>query len=103
MWEYSFIVQQQLPISSHDPFPKYPLVDEVIDLMQLSANPTLPLESDLNFVDIVKVMQSSLNPTLSLESEMNTTRVLFSSFNFSSQGGIPSMETPPNPKAISFN
>jgi hypothetical protein len=71
--------------------------------MQNLVDPNLPLESEVDSIDVVEPMQSLVNPTLLLESELNTTCVFFSSSNFSSQGVSPPMVTLPSPKFVSID
>jgi hypothetical protein len=59
------VSQQQPPTASHESPPDPPLVDEVVDLIPSSVDPTLPLES-----------------------EVDTTQVLLVTIDSSGQGGI---------------
>ena len=75
------VSKQQPPVDSQESFPSQPLVDNVVEMLQYSVNPTLPLESDVSIAHI-----------------------FFANSYFSSQGGIPpSLIVPhPSPKLIFF-
>jgi len=76
------VSQKQPPISSHESSPNQLLVDEVIDLIQSSVDPTLPLES-----------------------EVDTTHDFIITSGSFKQGGISpiSMEPPPSTEVTSFD
>jgi hypothetical protein len=80
--EYIVVSQQQHPTSLHESSPNPPLVDEVVNLIPSSVNPTLPLESEVDNA------QTLLVPIYS-----------------SIQGGILpiSTEPPPSTEVISFD
>ena len=67
-----FVSQKKPLVSSQGSFPTQPLVDEVVDLMKSSIDPTLPLESDstpifFHMVLITKYMNLLINYTFVLE------------------------------------
>jgi hypothetical protein len=97
------------------------LVDKVVDLIPSSVDPTLPLESATQAVDlfppvdpilplenatqVVNIISSSVDPTLSLESKPDTAHVFLVDIESTVLRGIPPspMEPPPSNEAILFN
>jgi hypothetical protein len=72
------VSQQQLPTGYHKISTNQPLVDKVVDLIPSSVDPTLPLESEVQVVDLVP--SSVVDPTLSpLESEVQVVDLVPSS------------------------
>jgi hypothetical protein len=107
------VSQQQLPTNYHKLSPNLPSVDEVIDLIPSTVNPTLPLESETHITQVdeplvdqvVESIPSSVDPTLPLESELHTAQVLLVTSDSSTHGGISpvSFEPPPSNEVISFD
>jgi len=82
-WKKVIVSQQQIPTGCSKLSPNPPLVDEVIDLIASSVNPTLPEhgshESFSNKPLVEKVVESipsSIDCTVPLESEVDTAQVL---------------------------
>jgi hypothetical protein len=96
-------------------------VDKVVEPIPSSVNPTLPLESETQAVDlvppidpilplenetqVVDLISPSIDPTLPLESKPDTAHVLLVATNSTVSGGIPPspMEPPPSNEAIRFD
>jgi hypothetical protein len=51
--EEIFVSQQQLPTGNCKIYTDQPLVDQVVDLVPSSIDPTLPLESEIQVVDLI--------------------------------------------------
>jgi hypothetical protein len=69
------ISQQQPPYASLEPSPGQPLVDEVVGLIPSSVyDLTLPLKRKVN--KVVNTIRSSVDPTLPLESEVDIVEIL---------------------------
>jgi hypothetical protein len=95
-------------------------VDKVVDPIQSSVDPTLPLETETQAVDlfpsvdhilplenetqVVYLIPSSIDPTLSLESKPDTAHFFLANIDTSVLGGIPPSpkEPPPIHEAILF-
>jgi hypothetical protein len=85
--------------------PFQPTVEEVVVLMQSSADPTLLLESDKP-KEVTSPMQYLVNPTLILEGDASFDHVFkISSFVPSSLESFPlsSSMLPPSPREVSFD
>jgi hypothetical protein len=96
-------------------------VDKVVDPIPSSVNPTLPLESDTQVVDlfppvdpilplenetqVVDLISPSVDPTLPLESKPDTAHVFLVDTDSAMLGGIPPspVEPPPSNEAIHFD
>jgi hypothetical protein len=96
-------------------------VDQVVDPIPSSVNPTLPLESETQAVDlvppidpilplenetqVVDLISPSIDPTLPLESKPDTAHVLLVATNSTVSGGIPPspVEPPPSNETIHFD
>jgi hypothetical protein len=96
-------------------------VDQVVDPIPSSVNPTLPLESETQAVDpfppvdpilplenetqVVDLISPSVDPTLPLESKPDTAHVFLVDTDSTVSGGIPPspMEPPPSNEAIHFD
>jgi hypothetical protein len=96
-------------------------VDQVVDPIPSSVNPTLPLESETQAVDlfppvdpilplenetqVVDLISPSVDPTLPLESKPDTAHVFLVDTDSAVSGGIPPspMEPPPSNEAIRFD
>jgi len=65
--EEIIFVQQQIPTSYHKFSPNSPLIDQEVDLIPSSIDPTVPLKSE---VELVVLSPSSVHPALPLESEI---------------------------------
>jgi hypothetical protein len=96
-------------------------VDKVVDPIPSSINPTLPLESETQAVDlfpsidpilslenetqVADLISPSVDPTLPLESKPDTAHVFLVDTNSVMSGGIPPspMEPPPSNEAIRFD
>ena len=96
-------------------------VDKVVDPIPSSINPTLPLESETQAVDlvppidpilllenetqVVDLISSSVDPTLSLESKPDTAHVFLIDTESVVSGGIPPspVKLPPINEAICFD
>jgi hypothetical protein len=96
-------------------------VDKMVDPIPSSVNPTLPLESETQAVDlvppidpilplenetqVVDLISPSIDPTLLLESKPDTAHVLLVATNSTVSGGIPPslVEPPPSNEAIHFD
>jgi hypothetical protein len=97
------------------------LVDQMVDLIPSSVNPTLPLESETQVVDlfppvdpilplenetqVVDMISPSVDPTLLLESKPDTAHIFLVDTDSTMSGGIPPypMEPPPSNEAIRFD
>jgi hypothetical protein len=95
-------------------------VEKVVDMIPSSFDPTLPLESETQAVDlfplvnpilplenatqVVDMIPSSVDRTLSLESKPDTAHIFLVDTNTTVLGGIPPspMEPPPSHEAILF-
>jgi hypothetical protein len=93
----------------------------VVDPIPSSVDPTLPLESETQAVDlfppvdpilplknatqVVDLISSSVDPTLSLEGKPDTSHVFLVDTESTMLGGIPPspMEPPPSNETIHFN
>jgi hypothetical protein len=53
--EYIVVSQQQPPTTSHESPPDPPLLDEAVDLIPSSVDPTLPLESEVDTAQVLLV------------------------------------------------
>jgi hypothetical protein len=96
-------------------------VDQVVDPIPSSVNPTLPLESETQAVDlfppvdpilplenetqVVDLISPSVDPTLPLESKPDTAHVFLVDTDSAMSRGIPPspMEPPPSNEAIRFD
>jgi hypothetical protein len=96
-------------------------VDQVVDLIPSSVNPTLPLESETQAVDlfppvdpilplenktqVVDLISPSVDPTLPLESKPDTAHVFLVDTESTMPGDIPPspVEPPPSNEAIRFD
>jgi hypothetical protein len=96
-------------------------VDQVVDPIPSSVNPTLPLESETQVVDlfppvnpilplenetqVVDLISPSVDPTLLLESKPDTSHVFLIDRDSVVSGGIPPspVEPPPSNEAIHFD
>jgi hypothetical protein len=96
-------------------------VDQVVDPIPSSVDPTLLLESETQAVDpfpsvnpilplenatqVVDLISSSVDPTLPLESKPDTAHVFLIDTDSTMPGGIPPspVEPPPSNEAIRFN
>jgi hypothetical protein len=72
------VVQQQLPTGYHKFSPNPPLVDQEVDSIPSSTDPTLPLKSE---VKLVSPVLSSVDPTLPLKSEVQVVDSTLSSID----------------------
>jgi hypothetical protein len=95
-------------------------VDKVVDMIPSSVDPTLPLESATqavnlfpsvdpilpleNATQVVDLISSSVDPTLMLESKPDTAHVFLVDTESTVLGGIPPspVEPPPSNEAILF-
>ena len=76
----------------------------MIEPMSSLVNPTLPSESD--FHESVELIPLSINPTLALESEVSSSHILFTSISkLTKKGGteFASDEPPPSSRIDSFD
>jgi hypothetical protein len=96
-------------------------VDKVVESIPSSVNPTLPLESETQAVDlfppvdpilpleneiqVVDLISSSIDPTLPLESKPDTAHVFLVDTDSNMSGGIPPspVKPPPSNEAIHFD
>jgi hypothetical protein len=96
-------------------------VDQVVDLIPSSVDPTLLLESETQVIDpfpsidpilplenatqVVDPISSSVDPTLPLESKLDTAHVFLVDTDSSMSRGIPPspVKPPPSNEAILFN
>jgi hypothetical protein len=89
------VFQQQLPTDYCNFSPNLPLVDQAVDLIPSSVDPTLPLKSEVKLVDpipslvdptlpfksqvqVVDMTPLSVYPALPLKSEVGTANIFFS-------------------------
>jgi hypothetical protein len=71
--EYLVVSQKQLPTGYCNFSPNLPLVDQAVDLIPSSIDPTLPLKSEFK---VVYLVSSSINPTLPLKSEVKVVNLI---------------------------
>lgn len=111
-WKNLLLHNFQLPTSYCKLSPNLPSVDEVIDLIPSTVNPTLPLESEMHITkvdeslvdQVIDLIPHSFGPLLPLESEINIIQVLLVTSYSSTHGGISpvSIKPPPSNEVISF-